>query len=532
MVTAQVLGGKERAMRTTTRALWGTLALSLVGSLAGAGIANAAITSTNATNDSSNIKYVYQYSTAGSFYRTYIDSDVNAATGFAANGVGADYLLEGGFLYRYVGPGWNWSQIGTVTYSNTANTASWTFSRASIGETNCTNETAKAIFEVQLSNGTFDRSSIISQSFIPCSSALTDNVTTNGATNVYYTMQYTGSWSLFHVFIDTDQNTATGYATGGIGADYFVENGTLFQHTGGSSSWTWNNLGAVTAYSNTGSAASWTVSRAAMGETQANESANLFYHVQSSTSSAQLPVYTHVYFGSTGSGGGSTATGSIVPLYSYPTTSYWAAIIAAKNSHPTVPVVAIVNPNSGPGTSVDSNYTTGIANLQAAGITVIGYVYTSYGSRAQADVQDDINAWKSFYPSVTGIFFDEMANDNNTTHVAYYQSLDGYARSKGFTYTVGNPGTDTLPIYVGVVNTILVYESSGIPASLPTWYASYAPSNFGVIPYNVPTLDMTATNFIASARQTIGYIYLTNDNLPNPWDTLPSYFSTLLTDLQ
>ena len=81
------------------------------------------------------------------------------------------------------------------------------------------------------------------------------------------------------------------------------------------------------------------------------------------------------------------------------------------------------------------------------------------------------------------------------------------------------------------MDTILVYESSGIP-SLPTWYASYAPSNFGVIPYNVPTLDMTATNFIASARQTIGYIYLTNDDLPNPWDTLPSYFSTLLTDLQ
>jgi len=516
-------------MSRTTHALAGLLGLSLVGWVAAEGVAHATISSTNTTNDSGNAEYVFQYSAAGSFYRTYLDTDVNAGTGFAIGGIGADYLLEAGLLWHYVGPGWNWTQIGGVTYSNANNTASWTVARASIGETNCTSETAKAVFQVQFSNGTFDTSSAFTHNFIPCSSALTDSITTNDATNVNYRMSYTGSWTLFQVFIDTDQNAATGYATGGIGADYFVENGTLYQHTGASSSWTWNNLGGVAAYSNSGSSAAWTVSRAAMGETQPNESASLFYRVQSSTSSAQLPVYSHVYYG-TGSSGGGGVTGSIVPLYSYPTASYWSSIIAAKNSHPTVPVVAIVNPNSGPGASVDPNYTTGIANLQAAGITVIGYVPTGYAGRSETLVRNDIDAWKSFYPSVTGIFFDEMSNQ--LADVAYYQRQDSYARSKGLTYTVGNPGTDTIPEYVGVVNTILVYEDSGLPASLPAWYGSYAPSNFGVIPYNIPTLDNAATNFIASARQTIGYIYLTNDNLPNPWDTLPSYFSTLLTDLQ
>jgi hypothetical protein len=494
----------------------------LVGSLVAARTANATISSTNTTNDSTNITYVFQYSSTGSFYRTYIDSDLNAGTGFAIGGIGADYLVEDGFLYNYVGPGWNWHQIGAITYTNANNTASWTFARSSIGETNCTNETATVVFQVEFANGTFDTSSAFSDNYVPCSSPLFDSVTTNDGTNVYYKLSYSGSWSLFHVFIDTDQNASTGYATGGIGADYFLENGTLYQHTGASNSWTWNNLGSVTAYNNTGSTVSWTVARSSLG---GGAAANLFYHIQSSGTSAQLPVYTDVYWG----GGVSGPTGTIVPLYSYPTSSYWPAIISAKNSNPSVPVIAVVNPDSGPGPSVDSNYTTGIANLQAAGITVIGYVFTNYGGRDQGTVEADINSWKSFYPTINGIFFDEMANDDNATHVSYYQGLSSYAGSQGFTYTVGNPGADTLPEYVGTVNTILVYESAGVPSSLPSWYSNYPASNFGVIPYDVPSVN---TSFINSAKATIGYIYMTDDNLPNPWDTLASYFSTLLSDLQ
>src|SRR5438105_5997362 len=213
-------------MSRTKRLMIMVFGLSFVGWFA-EGAASASITSINTTNDASNAEYVFQYSTAGSFYRTYLDTDVNPGTGFAIGGIGADYLLEDGLLWRYLGPGWNWTEISGVTYSNGANTASWTVSRASLGETNCTSETADAVFQVEFSDGTFDTSSPVAQSFIPCSSALTDNVTTNDATNVNYTMQYTGSWTFFHVFIDTDQNAATGYATGGIGADYFVENGTL-----------------------------------------------------------------------------------------------------------------------------------------------------------------------------------------------------------------------------------------------------------------------------------------------------------------
>ncbi len=37
--------------------------------------------------------------------------------------------------------------------------------------------------------------------------------------------------------------------------------------------------------------------------------------------------------------------------------------------------------------------------------------------------------------------------------------------------------------------------------------------------------------FLDSVRSKVGYVFLTNDDLPNPWDTLPPYFSNLVTKL-
>ena len=149
---------------------------------------------------------------------------------------------------------------------------------------------------------------------------------------------------------------------------------------------------------------------------------------------------------------------------------------------------------------------------------VFGYVHTSYAARAAAEVQAEIGRWRSLYPGVTGIFFDEMAKDPG--HEAYYKSLTAAAKGSGFDFTIGNPGVDTAASYVGTVNTILVYESAGLPApdALAGWHSGHDRSNFGVIPYGVSGVD---TAFLAAAKKTCGYIYLQNDVLPNPWDTLP-----------
>jgi Spherulation-specific family 4 len=224
----------------------------------------------------------------------------------------------------------------------------------------------------------------------------------------------------------------------------------------------------------------------------------------------------------------STAGGTIVPLYTDPSDPSWNAIISAAEAHPTVHVVAIVNPADGPGSSKSSAYTTGIAGLQAAGIKVIGYVATGYGSHSIASMEAQMDSWKSFYPTLQGIFFDEQSN--STGDVAHYQTLSQYAKSIGLGYTVGNPGTGVPTAYVGAVDTMLIYESDGVPPmSDLSAYSAYAPSNFGVIPYAVSSMN---TTFVQQARKYVQYVYLTNDDLPNPWDSLTSYFSSLLAALE
>jgi len=224
-----------------------------------------------------------------------------------------------------------------------------------------------------------------------------------------------------------------------------------------------------------------------------------------------------------------TAGSTIVPLYTSPGDASWNTVIAAKMAHPKVGVIAIVNPNNGPGGATDSAYASGIAKLTAAGIRVIGYVATGYTANSPASVKADIDRWKAFYPGqVTGIFFDEQSN--KAEHVAYYRDLSQYTKAQGLSFTVGNPGTDTAQGFVGALDMMLIYESAGLPSqnAIAGWHASFAPSNFGIIPY-ATTLDAT---WVRNARKYVQYIYLQSDNLPNPWDSVPGYFSDLLAALE
>ena len=72
------------------------------------------------------------------------------------------------------------------------------------------------------------------------------------------------------------------------------------------------------------------------------------------------------------------------------------------------------------------------------------------------------------------------------------------------------------------------YESAGTPtlASLKKYAARR--DQFGIIPYATP-LDAA---FVEAAAESVRYVYLTDDDLPNPWDALPSYFDALLGALE
>src|SRR3989449_5782304 len=249
-----------------------------------------------------------------------------------------------------------------------------------------------------------------------------------------------------------------------------------------------------------------------------------------SSSTASIAVATIFLFGLIGAAAtrtsfaAATNSGVVIPLYTYPTDGSWAATLQARNAHPNVPIIAVINPNNGPGGSSDPNYVQGVKNFQSAGVIVLGYVATGYASHAMSNLDAQINSYWNLY-RVDGIFFDEMANNQGNEN--YYSTLNTYVKSLGMTMTMGNPGTSTLKSYVGTLDSIIIYESAGTPSlSYPasaTFYPSYSKSNFGFLAYSVPSLD---TSFETSASTYVQWMYITNDGLSNPWDTLPPYLMT------
>jgi hypothetical protein len=218
---------------------------------------------------------------------------------------------------------------------------------------------------------------------------------------------------------------------------------------------------------------------------------------------------------------GTSAAGIVVPLYTYPTDSSWSSLIKIRQSYPTVPIIAIINPNSGAGGSKDSNYVSGVKQLQAAGIVVLGYVYTSYGSRSVRSIEKEISNYKTWY-GINGIFFDEMSSVGST--LRYYTQLSIYVRSIKLGMTMGNPGTTVSSSLVGVFSNLCIYENPGMPSM--SQISGYGPlgKGFSYIAYGVGSVPSQST--IKGTTGYVSYLYITDLGGSNPYNGLPSYIAS------
>jgi hypothetical protein len=213
--------------------------------------------------------------------------------------------------------------------------------------------------------------------------------------------------------------------------------------------------------------------------------------------------------------------GIVVPLYSYPTDSAWSSLIKIKESYPSVPIIAIINPDNGAGSSKDSNFVSGIKDLQSSGIVVLGYVYTNYGSRSLSTIETQMKDYKNWY-GVSGIMFDEMSNSGS---VSYYTSLATFAKSLDFKLTMGNPGTTVSSSLVGIFSNLCIYENPGMPAnSQIDGYTSYGKAGFSYIAYGVGNMPSSST--IKGTTNYVAYLFITNLGGSNPYGGLPSYLAS------
>lgn len=233
----------------------------------------------------------------------------------------------------------------------------------------------------------------------------------------------------------------------------------------------------------------------------------------------------------TGSSSGSSTGCSapmklLVPLYSYPGSDWDTVIASAK----VVSTVAVINPDSGPGDGPDSTYNTYMTKMHSAGVEMIGYVHTSYGARAIADVKADIAAYASEFPLVVGIFIDEAAT--SSSEVSYYMEIYEYIMSfPGWKYDVINPGTVPSSGYLAASTQIVTYESnaSGFASSSNPSFATCTDKNqFVMISYAGSTVAaMESAILAAKTKSYYGWAFVTSGTLSgDTYGALPSYYAT------
>lgn len=240
-----------------------------------------------------------------------------------------------------------------------------------------------------------------------------------------------------------------------------------------------------------------------------------FYHLAFASVIAGVVM---VVAGSTIFGAPPTCQRILLPGYFYPG-PLWRQAASARGTW------MIINPASGSGTAISQDYVKNVASIQSAGLKAIGYVSTRYASRPIEEVKTDIENYYTWY-GVSGIFLDEMPTD--AAQLAYYQNIVKSIRLHAGSVVVLNPGTVPDQRYVDLGDTTVVFEGTYAEynrASFPAWMSTYQPTKFAHLVYGTGSKYLSATMRRARSLNA-GFVYVTNDTLPNPWDTLPPYWTT------
>ena len=236
-----------------------------------------------------------------------------------------------------------------------------------------------------------------------------------------------------------------------------------------------------------------------------------------------------------------------IPSYWYPSNvsaSPWARTLAAA---PPVDLV-VINPNSGPGKSVDAEYVAQVSRAHAASptLSVLGYVYTSYGKRDAAAVRQDIEHYFAWY-AVDGIFIDEVTS--SAVDAPYYTALAMFIRAQAAPsalcavrklkyerlvpesapLVVLNPGTDLDEAYEPAFDIVMSFEDT-LAAYLQfepaPWMRNASPTRVWHCVHTAGGPSDNSTGLLAVAVQrskslNAGVLYVTNETMPNPYAGLP-----------
>ncbi|WP_179817388.1 spherulation-specific family 4 protein [Allostreptomyces psammosilenae] len=183
----------------------------------------------------------------------------------------------------------------------------------------------------------------------------------------------------------------------------------------------------------------------------------------------------------------------------------------------------VLNVADGPGTRVDRAYVETVAALRAAGVTVLGYLDTGYGTRPSEELISDAARHLSWY-RVDGFFLDQVSS--GPERLNRYRGSAGALRALGARELVLNPGVHPHPGYLQVADQVVTFEgpwSAYRWLQAPDWVADHPPERFCHLVYGVPHRYLDAALRMCQWHGA-GTALVTDRAGTNPWEGLPGYW--------
>jgi hypothetical protein len=154
-------------------------------------------------------------------------------------------------------------------------------------------------------------------------------------------------------------------------------------------------------------------------------------------------------------------------------------------------------------------------------------------------MERDVNAWYAFYgPSIDGIFFDQGQNrcgpsGGSRDWSDTYRFMSAYVKgAHPGALTVINPGTAVPQCYERAADVLVTFEGSyaaytGHPATPAEAYMRLTwnpvdPQKIWHLVYGAGTEAAMDDAVLLSKQRNAGWVYVTDDTLGNPWDSLPA----------
>jgi hypothetical protein len=218
----------------------------------------------------------------------------------------------------------------------------------------------------------------------------------------------------------------------------------------------------------------------------------------------------------------------LVPAYFYPAGPgllAWKRLLEAASK---IKVVAIVNPDSGPGDRRNADYSSILQAAKDKGMRVVGYVSTGYGKRPLPEVKLEIARWVDLYPQINGFFLDQQSID--ARDVVFYTEIRNDARQKiKDALVINNPGAicDVSYFARGVSDVTCIFATfEGFDQlSPPAQFWQYNPSRFAALPYQITDAKTMRLVISDALVKRIGYLYISDAAKgSNPWAQLPAYW--------